>query len=783
MHGRYYLMQSYKYNCQFSMRWMLFLICLMHAFTSSAQEQVYVQFKQDSSSRFRDGFVLVFQHQQWLKYNLTDSVVVTKGDLFDVEFSINNIQYKGIKGLKVFRDTAIWINEISMENVVVESKRQLIKQTLRGFEYFPQSDSVFMNQPLLYALQRLPFVSIMDDQIRYKNESRIWYRINGRDRRVLENSWSYILMAMKTSSIIKVELITDLPLYVKNKNYDLIMNIITEESNFRGVVLNAAVIADSRENLNKNFGFTYVRKKNDYSVTYTNNEDNYTNQKISKTTEGGVLLAQNRLDNTYETNNHVVNVKLGRRIDSLKDIAFSIQYRDFQNSNFWKNTYNNPVPLNDYRNSNHRKEVNAHLSYVFAKSKNIENSISFAFRTGKEEFRNDLIHLISRVDSISRNAQTLDKNVILEFNHRNVAKRKFRYEYGFQIYNKQLAQDFFLYATDSGSNKVLILQKADTMSIGQVVARPYLRLNTMGRKKSMFVCELDVEYFVVTGEGLRTQKLILPSLLTQRKVLLNQSNSISITGEFMYLKPSDNFYKLIQANVNPVEDRTGSLEVTPSKNLELKVEWIKTGKQTFSNELGIQYGFDILNFYTQFDVVSNRLQSYSNNDANMLAVYWKHVFDYSKKRLSFTVGPEIKWMRYSNQIMHQSFYGVVASGYVNGNFVISKNLGSIGLAGTFSSKPVTNQGNATGLSRYVVYYSKRFFKNKLVTTFSAENFMLKERKWDYQMNDGEFINTTQIHRPFRLLNVRIAYRFSTLKNIKPARLKSTQILNEFSEQQ
>lgn len=190
MHGRYYLMQSYKYNCQFSMRWMLFLICLMHAFTSSAQEQVYVQFKQDSSSRFRDGFVLVFQHQQWLKYNLTDSVVVTKGDLFDVEFSINNIQYKGIKGLKVFRDTAIWINEISMENVVVESKRQLIKQTLRGFEYFPQSDSVFMNQPLLYALQRLPFVSIMDDQIRYKNESRIWYRINGRDRRVLENSWS-----------------------------------------------------------------------------------------------------------------------------------------------------------------------------------------------------------------------------------------------------------------------------------------------------------------------------------------------------------------------------------------------------------------------------------------------------------------------------------------------------------------------------------------------------------------------------------------------------------------
>lgn len=732
----------------------------------------------DSTINTEGAEVFVFQNEKWVKYNLSDSFYVKHGMNFDLEFSISHSQFKGLKNLKLFNDTIIILDEISLDSVVVIGKRPIIKQTLRGFEYSPTSDSIFIHQPILYALQRLPFVSIVDDQIKYRNESKIWYRINGKDRRTLEDNWSSILLSLKTSTVIRVDLITDLPLYIKNKDYDVIINIVTEESNFKGIILNSSAILDSRKNLNKNVSLTIVTKKNDYAFSYNNNEDQYTNQKVSKTVERNDLLATHQLENDYQTDNQIFNFKMGRRIDSLHDIAVSIRYRSFHNSNFWKNKYNFPEPLNDFRNINVRKDVNANLSYLFAKARSVENSISFAFRNGKEVFNNHIPHITTRLDSINRTTESFDKILILEFNHRNVTKRTFRYEYGMQLYGKQLSQNYYLYAHDSTDTKFLVENKEDTLLINQFGVRPYFRLNRSVKNNKMYVFELDVEYFKINVEDIRTMSLILPSVLIQKKSLINNSNSLTITGEFMFLKPGDNFYKLIQSNGDPVESRKGSIALVPSKNLELKMEWIRTGTHSLSNEVGILYEYDILNFYTNFDVSTNLLQSFSNNDATLFAIYWKPIFDYSKKKLSFSIGPEFKWLSFSNKIDKQKFDGFVASGNLNGNLLLSKKLGNIGFVGTFSSNPITYQGNSTGQSRYLLYFSKRFFKNKIITTLSAENFFLKERKWNYVNENESYINTIQITRPYRLFYLRIAFNFSNLKNTKISRIKTLNITNE-----
>lgn len=757
------------------------LMCFtfLNAFSSSAQVKIY--FEQDTSNFQKDGIGFVIQNKQWKKFKLTDTVEVVKGELFDVEFSIDNIQYNGIKKLKVYNDTIISIKDISLENIIVTGKKEIIKQSLRGFEYYPKSDSVFLNQPILYALQRLPFVSIVDDQIRYKNESKIWYRINGKDRRALENSWNAILLAIKTSTILKVELITDLPLYIKNQNFEVIINIVTNENNLKGIILNTSAILDSRENLNKNFSITVVRKKNDFAFSYNNNEDQFTNQKVSKTLEGEEIRAHHKLEDKFQTDNHILNLKMGRRIDTLHDLAFSIRYRNFQNSHIWNNTYNFPSPLNNFKNKNQKKEISVNLSYVFAKSKAIENSILLGYRNGREEFNNHTIQYATNQDSINRTTQSFDKVVILEYNHRNVAKPKFRYEYGMQLYGTQLSQNYYLFACDSNETKQLLEQKIDTLMINQFGARPYLRFNRFSKKNTMYVLELDIEFLTIYGDNVKELSMMLPSFLIEKKTLINKSNSLNITGELIFLKPGDNFFKLIQSNVDPIESRIGNVSLVPSKNMELYLEWVKTGKHTYSNQFGILYEFDILNFFTQYDLSSNQLKSYSNNDARKFAVYLKPTFDYSREKLSFSLGSELMWIYAENNIDRQSFDGFVVNGHLNANYRLPKSIGTIGFSGIFNSNHVTYQGTATGLNKYALYYSKRFLKNKIITTFTAENFMLKEREWIYRNQHENFTTTNYITKPFRLFNVRIAYNFSTLKGNKLSKLKTTEVSNVDSE--
>ena len=97
------------------------------------------------------------------KIGLNEKVAIDTGINCIIEFSNPGFIIPGIKNLKIYCDTIIFIGYKRLDAVVVEAKKTIVRQTLKGFEYSPQNDSVFKNRSLLLSLQRLPFIILKNE--------------------------------------------------------------------------------------------------------------------------------------------------------------------------------------------------------------------------------------------------------------------------------------------------------------------------------------------------------------------------------------------------------------------------------------------------------------------------------------------------------------------------------------------------------------------------------------------------------------------------------------------
>ncbi|RYG28236.1 MAG: hypothetical protein EOO01_40090, partial [Chitinophagaceae bacterium] len=112
---------------------------------------------------------------------------------------------------------------VDLNAVRVKGTRHHVRQTLNGYEYFPEKDSAYRNGSLFLALQRLPFVNVSETRLDYKEGKKIWFRINGKDRKGIGDNWKEVLQSLPAKSIHKVELVTDIPVLIKNQGYDVLI--------------------------------------------------------------------------------------------------------------------------------------------------------------------------------------------------------------------------------------------------------------------------------------------------------------------------------------------------------------------------------------------------------------------------------------------------------------------------------------------------------------------------------------------------------------------------------
>lgn len=756
-------------------RVLFLLVCNIIAFQFSEAQQpdsVRLYLMQDTVTMSPLDEVSIFINRKkspQVKYQHA-GVKVERGEIIDIVFYHEHYIMDNLNNLRVYSDTVIYYNSANLlPTVLVKPKKT--SMTLEGFTYYPQRDTPFLKQPLFYSLQRMPFISIVDEDIKYKNEGKIWYRVNGKDRPGLTSNWNQLLKSLRTENILKVELVTELPEYIKRQGYSALINILILEDNLRGITLNVASVINQRLNFNHRISLSGINKKLDYSFSLSDNQDNYEVNNSVEVKHGDALIMHTLMKNDMQYKNQTLDLKLGARIDSSKEWAVGLNIDRYKRNDSWDIVNGAVGTYSDYNNHLNRLNFNINASYLYRKAKNIESAVLVEISNEEEKLTHDLFQY-----NVLRKTSGDYLQALLEYYYINTSLKKFRYEYGVQIYTKKLTQDYKEYDLN-----LLKYNKPDTMNIIQHSIRPYYKFAFVKPGKEIFTINLNAELFNLKLPD-QSNLMVLPSIsIRKKKVNSGKNTSHTITSSFSFLKASNEFYKSIHFYINPVESKIGQDVLKPSKRLELKYELIKSEKSDLSNEFGGLYSFDMLNFYTTYDSISKTTISRANNDNKSITFFWRSGLSFSIKSKFFaSIYPQLIWRQISNRSLDEGYSGLQFSGNLSCNYTLPRKIGRVGFNSFCYTNIITAQGNQRGLVKYSLYMSKSFFRNKIIISTSASNFFLKNRTDRSVMTDGAFDTFSQSTYPFRYIDLRVAYRFSNIKNGKYSTLKKTSGLNEVS---
>lgn len=765
----------------------LFVEVLFSLKSFAQQDMCIITFKIDSNyeKNIRNLRINVFQNKKLLVCKVDEPIWLYKGIDLTIEFDGLNFLLPGIKNLKVYRDTTILILSNSMIPVVVKAKKRIVRQTLLGFDYYPSNDSIFKNQSILLALQRLPFIKVVDNEIEYKNQQKILFQINGKERKGIGNNWSDILKVIKAKDIYKVEMINEISVLVRNQGYDVIINILTEDANIYGKSINAVLLLDQRENLNKNAGITTLRRRTDFSFKLSNNNDNQILKKENKVLESGEIISYNKLNLVYQYHFLGFYADYGLRIDSSKDFSINASCKYLKNSTKHNNDYNFPTLFNNQKNSIKGNSGQLNASYIYKKSKILTHSVAMAINLDMREFENRISFIDTYfTDSICNIAQTNPYSYIIEYNVNENRSSKKKFEYGVQAYGKLIFQDYSKYAVDRITNKkkYLLYENNDSLFLRQYSFRPYFKILKNLSDRSSLVLIANTEFYFIKNKNRKLVNYFLPTFNIKLKELLKENTSITYNLELNFSKPSTDLFMPVQITVNPIENRIGSPNLIPGKSLSFSIDLTQVRKTTISHTVKLNYSFDVINYFTVYDTSTHRLFSKPDNGGRELsAEYSIYIQRQLSKNIQFSATGWWSYVISQNKIFNTRYKGFQFGGSNNISFFIGPKSGSVGVISRLMSNNITNQGYYRGSMKYAVYYSKIFFKRKLITTLTANEFLFKNRTINAFTQYGNFKNYSYSNEPYRLFSIRLAYNFSTIRVSKVARRKSTGIQNELPE--
>lgn len=737
-----------------------------------------------TNTAYRNTILNVFQGNRLIKASLNQSAIVQKGIVFELEFENKLIKIPGYKNLKIFSDTAIALGFISLQEVIVKNKKKIVSESLTGFTYYPQNDSIFKDKSILLAMQRLPFITVTDENTipKYKFDSRILFLINGKQKKGLENGWVDVLRAIKAKDIYKVELLEEIPQLYKNQGYTTVINIYTLDENIYGESFNAAIIYNQRNAVNLSTRTSLLRRKSDLTLEATAYNDNFKQQMLSGIYRDDTLIAENRTEYNYKFKHARITADYGYRINAKNDFAFNISLRKGEANSAYNNRYGFPVIPGNTKIKTGYEGVNLNTSHIYRKTKDITKSFSFAATIESSPVNNWLAYLNTKTyDSINKQNSTRETYWIAEYNIQNNTKPNFQKEIGLQVYNKKLHQDYELYNIDSINDKngQLLFKNNDTLNLKQISVRPYYRggKNISNTKRLTFVFFSEL-YMFRPANG-QNRIFYLPRVRSTYKKVISDKLSIRNVIDFSFDKPSVDYLLPVQANADPFEKQIGNTNLKPSKNVFYSFEFVGRKKSTYSVTSTLYYSFDGFGFFRVYDATNNKLVNTVNNDKIYKGVFinFSYQFPVSKK-FSGSVSTGLVYAKSKNKSLSTSYAAFAYSGSSFFRYTISPKKGSISFSSLLNGNYNNGQGFQTGVTRYSLDYGNNIFNKHFALTLSAENFLLKDRKRLTYTFNSNYKNYSYVISPYRLISIRLGYNFSNIKVVKLADKKTTEIIGE-----
>jgi hypothetical protein len=750
-----------------------------------SKDSFFIIFKPESiNPEIKNTKIQILQEDRIIKFDLYDKVKVKGNKEFSVEFVNNKITIANIKYLKISNDTTYFIGSTTLEAVIVKSKKKLISENTQGFIYYPQNDSILKEKSILMGLQRLPFINAegFNDIPKYRQNGKILFLINGKQKKGIENNWAAILQVVKGKDVYKVELIEDIPTLIKNQGYAAIINILTIDENIYGFSFNTASLFDQRNNINPSVSSTLLRKRFDVSLSFSKVRDNQNGEKKTEIFQTGSLISVLDVKSKYIFDNNSLNLDIGFRKDSLKDYGLNVS---FQNTNYNTNfiiVHQLGINTNNISDRFNQNLLNTNFSYINRKKKGITQSLISSINFVNQSKGNNTAYFLPKnSDSIAIRARSKEFNWVAEYNIEDVRNKKYPKEYGLKIYNKLFNQGFSLYDLDLNTNGLnqLLYNKTDSFITSQISINPYLRWINNISKVKRFTISFYPELLLVKNNDLKSTLFFIPSVILRYRKILNSNNSLRYSFTARLSKPNVDYLSTIQLLTNPQQQQIGNPNLKLSKYLGISTEWVRRKKSTFSYTLSMGYSYDNLSFFKVVNPNNNLIQNIANNGGTGFG--FTNSFNYQKqilRKIWFDTYSGMSIGFDKNRLYNTKFNRITFNNQTDVRYELGGKNGTLALRIFYSSNPTNGQGYEQGTRMYGLWYAKQIFKNKFALTLLADKFFLKNiNRLSYSKNNQFEVYTNNIE-PYRLLKIRVAYNFSNIKVFKNASKKTTEISGE-----
>ncbi len=668
------------------------------------------------------------------------------------ELSQNSIVITGKGESYDLGDLSLESVATELDEVVVESDRELIEEKVDRIVYNAEQDETTAGGDAVDVLRRVPLLSVdLDGNVSLRGSSNITVLIDNRPSTISANSIGDALRQIPADQIKSVEVITSPSARYDAEGTGGIINIITKKNNLQGASLNARTSAGIRgSSLGLNAGLRKGRTgltlggfgRYGYNIV-----GEFENDQTLKDIDGNVLsnttqeaetlndrlFGRYNLGWDYQLNKYNwvgSNVRFGiRNSGSFQDDRLT---QTFQNDNLVNEN------LQDVNTLNQGTQLDVNLNYIRSfekKGKEFSILTLYSQDNAVNDFKNVTLDMESRQpdqrikninDSYNREftiqvdyIEPMGENQIMEFGGKNISRlvvSDFTYLFG-------QANDPLVEVNDA--------QFSNQFDYTQNVTAGYMSytvdfLETWSAK-------LGGRYEYTTIEGLFQDELpldipnygvLVPSINISKKIGEGQTFKIAYNRRIQ--RPSLRFLNPNIQAANPLDITQGNPVLDPefTNNYEASYSKFKRGTSVSlsafvrNTEGSIQPVRESLGQ----DTVYTTFQNIGEEDAYGLSVF----ANYRAGKLMLNGGIDAFYAVLDNNvddpIFNASNSGFVVSGRIFGSYKLTDRW-AFQLFSFFRGRRVQLQGYQTGFYVYSLSLNRSFNNEKGSIGFGAENFV------------------------------------------------------------
>nr|WP_314498490.1 outer membrane beta-barrel protein [uncultured Chryseobacterium sp.] len=328
--------------------------------------------------------------------------------------------FSNVTAQEKVKDSLVPKQETSIQEVVINGRKPLIKTKIDGLVYNVQSDPDSRSKNLLEMMRKIPYLSLdANENILFKGNTNFKILINGKETQLLTNNPKEFLKNIPASTIQNIEIITNPSSKYDAEGASGIINIITTKKMKDGY--NASVNIGARfpkQEQNAGFSLNIQHKrlgisaygggyfKKNPEISYQNFQRTSTNDLIQNgKTSGKGNGGYFNISTSYEIDSlNLLNIQVGSNFTNSKS-------GDFLNSNFSQQNI-----LTENNNSNNNAESNGKgfevaANYQIGFKNDKSRLLTFSYRFNNYDYTvNSATDLQNRITNSSNNINQNNDN-------------------------------------------------------------------------------------------------------------------------------------------------------------------------------------------------------------------------------------------------------------------------------------------------------------------------------------------------------------------------------------